>query len=366
MRASFFYAFAGLVLTGGSLARAQTVGAVYTLSNAADGNAVMAFDRDAQGRLTFTGAYPTGGLGNGSGLGSQNALVQSHNGQRLLAVNAGSNDVSVFAVSPMGLVLTDVEPSLGPSPTSVSLRESKVYVLNAGEPNSVTGFTLSPAGELTPVARAVASLSGSMTDPAQVGIAPGAMQLFVSERATNTIDIFPIQADGTLGVPEFVPSVGATPFGFEFTQGDILIVSEAFGGDPDESAVSSYAITGPGMIDVISPSVPTTETAACWIAITRGGRFAYATNTGSGTVTGYSISPGTGAIASLDANGITGDLGRGTNPLDAAITRDNRFLYVVSPATGEIAAFFIRKNGSLEKLQSALGLPTSAAGLVAR
>src|SRR5947207_887584 len=64
-------------------------GAVYTLTNAPAGNAVAVFDRAGDGTLTPAGTVPTGGLGSGGGLGSQNALVLSQNNQRLFAVNAG-------------------------------------------------------------------------------------------------------------------------------------------------------------------------------------------------------------------------------------------------------------------------------------
>ena len=44
-----------------------TVGAVYTMTNAADGNQIVVFDRKPDGRLTLSGAIPTGGSGSGPG-----------------------------------------------------------------------------------------------------------------------------------------------------------------------------------------------------------------------------------------------------------------------------------------------------------
>ena len=347
-------------------ASAQSAGVVYTLSNEVAGNAVLAFDRAPDGHLTPRAAYPTGGSGNGAGLGSQGALTLSYDGHWLFAVNAGSNSVSVFEVVPSGLMLRDVEPSLGTMPTSVSQRESYVFVLNATAPTNIAGFALSNNGQLTPIPGALRPLSAETTAPAQVSIGPGAQQVFVTERATNLIDLFPIQAGGALGVPTFVPSLGMTPFGFEFGKQGTLIVSEAFGGAVNASAVSSYKLGGLGVINNVSPSVPTTETAACWIAITRNGRYAYATNTGSGTVTGYRINVASGALQILNTDGITGDLGLGTNPLDEALSIDSRYLYVISPNTNEIATLRVRNDGSLEKLPSVFGLPSSARGLAAR
>src|SRR2546427_10496898 len=83
----------------------DTPGAVYTLMNqvaANGGNAVAIFQRSAGGTLTAAGTVPTGGTGTGSSLGSQGALALSDDGRWLFTVNAGSNDISAFRVSPAG------------------------------------------------------------------------------------------------------------------------------------------------------------------------------------------------------------------------------------------------------------------------
>ena len=90
-------------------------GAVYTESNAAAGNAILAFTRSAAGALTAAGSFPTGGLGTGADLGSEGAVTLIDH-QWLLAVNAGSNEVSVFRIAGNGLVRTDRVPSGGAMP----------------------------------------------------------------------------------------------------------------------------------------------------------------------------------------------------------------------------------------------------------
>src|SRR5687767_8556756 len=114
---------------------ASTAGAgqVYTASNAVAGNAVLIYDRGADGSLQSAGSVATGGTGTGSGLGNQGGVVLSGSGRVLLVVNAGSNSISSFGVLNNGsLELIDVEASGGLLPKSVSEHRGLVYVLNAG------------------------------------------------------------------------------------------------------------------------------------------------------------------------------------------------------------------------------------------
>lgn len=349
-----------LVLTA---AAATAQGTVYTQSNDAAGNAVLAFQRTGV-TLSPAGSVSTGGLGAGAGLGSQGSVTLTRDARFLLVVNAGSNDVSVFERTPAGLVLVDREPSRGVRPTSVSERLGRVYVLNAGTNPNVAGFLLTMAGDLVPDAAAPAPLANGSA-PARVAIGPGGAQVFVTERATNLIDVFAIQPGGALGAPAQIASAGVTPFGFEFGRNDTLIVSEAAGGAAGASTVSSYRI-GIGALTPITAALPTNQSAACWVVLARQQRYAYTTNAASGTLTGYRVTPGAGALTRLDASGATGNLGAGANPLDAVTTVDGKYLFVLSPATNEIAAFFVRADGTLEKLPSQFGLPSTAYGLAAR
>lgn len=88
-----------LATWAGTPARAEDhwPGLVCTLSNAADGNELVVFARDEEGRLSAAGAVATGGLGLGSGLGSQGALSFGSDPHVLYAVNAGSHNLSAFA-----------------------------------------------------------------------------------------------------------------------------------------------------------------------------------------------------------------------------------------------------------------------------
>lgn len=346
-----------------SPAAAGAAGHVYTMSNAVAGNEILAFSRASDGSLAPAGHYPTGGTGTGGGLGNQGALVAS--GRFLLTVNAGSHQVSSFVTRADGsLDLVSTIPSGGMMPVSITVSGSLVYVLNAGGAGNISGFTLSPRGMLAPIAHSTLPLSSTAAGAAQVEFSPNGRYLVVSEKATNVLSVYAVQGDGTATGPTVVPSNGQTPFGFGF-RGAVLIVSEAFGGAPDASAVSSYELRANGALQTISASIPTTETAACWIAVSRDGRFAYTTNTASGTISGYSIQRG--ALTLLDADGVTAVTGAGSGPIDLAVTPDGAFIYSLNSGTDGISGFAINADGSLTPVAgSIMGLIDGANGLVAR
>jgi 6-phosphogluconolactonase len=339
-------------------------GAVYTMSNGAERNAILIFDRLADGRLVRAGAVATGGTGTGAGLGNQGGVVLTGNEKWLLAVNAGSNSISVLQVRPRGLRLVDVEPSGGVRPISVTEHRGIVYVLNAGS-DTIVGFALGRDGRLRQLERTERPLSGAATDPAQIGFTPDGDALVVTEKATNKIVTFTVDRHGMAGNARVQDSVGPTPFGFAFGKRDQLFVSEAFGGAENASATSSYDIDRDGVLTAISPSVGTNQTAACWVVVTPNGRFAYVTNTGSGSISGYAIDFD-GMIELLDANGRTALTGEGSAPIDLALTDSGRFLYSLNSGTNSIGAFRVQSDGSLTRLPFLGGLPPSANGLAAR
>jgi 6-phosphogluconolactonase (cycloisomerase 2 family) len=157
-----------------------------------------------------------------------------------------------------------------------------------------------------------------------------------------------------------------TPFGFDFDPRGRLIVSEAAGGAPAASTVSSYR-TGPDgpSLSAITPALPTFQSAACWLAVDASGRFAYVTNTASNTVTGLGVSA-SGELALLDADGHTAATGPG--PIDVALTRDGRFVYVLNGGDASLSAFRRHADGSLRAMAGVAAgvLPTGTSGLVVR
>jgi 6-phosphogluconolactonase len=364
-----FLAFLALVLSllaanyGMALAAPGAPGTVYVQTNQQAGNEIAIYTRATDGTLTFSTSVSTGGLGTGSGLGSEGSVILSNNGRWLFAVNAGSNEISAFHVNSNGLTFVDKVSSGGTLPISLALYKNVLYVLNGGGSGNITGFTVDQSGKLAPVAGSTRLLSnngtGAAPGPAQISFSPDGNTLVVTEKATSMIDLYAVGDDGLASGPEVYPSSGTTPFGFAFTQQGVLVISEAFGGAALASAVSSYEVSA-GQLNVISASVPTGQTAACWIAVSKNGKFAYSTNAGSGSVSAYRVETD-GSLSLIDgAAGITGE---GTSPIDASISNNGQFLYVLNGRTHNISAFAIQADGTLSNVGTFEGLPAGSVGI---
>ena len=330
--------------------------AVYTLTNQVAGNAVAVFNRAADGTLTAAGTVATGGTGTGAGLGSQGAVALSDDGQLLFAVNAGSNDVSVFTVGSAGLSLASVTPSGGTLPISLSIHGNVLYVLNAGGNGNISGFSVGSGGTLAPIAGSTQPLSGTNVGPAEVAFSPDGRRLVVSEKNTNLLDVYAVDASGAASGRTSVASAGGTPFGFSFGLRNELFVSEATG------SASSYVL-GAGPLSLVSGAVSNHQGAPCWAVVTNDGRFGF-TGNGAGSVSAFTIAPD-GSISLVDASGASAVISGGVN--DVALSGNSGYLYVLQTGGVQaIHAFRIQSDGHLVALGPVTGLPTGTRGLAAR
>jgi 6-phosphogluconolactonase len=338
-------------------------GNVYTLSNDASENRVIVFARSSDGMLTWKGAVPTGGTGTGSGLGSQGAIALSSGNKYLLAVNAGSNTISSFIVTPSGLTWASTVASGGIMPISVTIHNNLVYVLNAGMDNNISGFTISNDGELWPLAGSTRPLSSMSAGPAQVSFTDDGDALVITEKATNTITSYTVEPDGTPGMMHTLPSANATPFGFAVGKGGLIYVSEAAGGAPGASTVSSYRVDNDGSIHLTEGPVSAGQTAACWVVVVNNGKYVYATNTGSGNLSSFKATNHGDLDVLQAAAGVTG---MGSSPIDAALSNNSKYVYALLAGSHSIAVFQIQADGSLEWVQNTGGLPEGTVGLEAK
>jgi 6-phosphogluconolactonase len=328
---------------------------IYVQTNDAERNEVVAFNRAADGGLTAIGRFDTGGRGSGTPhLASQSSVALS--GDRLLVTNAGSDELSLLRVTADGLELAARVPSGGSHPTSVAAHGELAYVLNNGSPG-IAGFALE---SLEPLQGSQRTLVGD-ADPAQIAFSPDGRLLVVTERGTNSISTFAVDAKGRAEGPQTIASSGATPYGFDFAGGS-LVVTEAFGGEVGAAAASSYSLSG-GRLEPVSASVADTRSEVCWAAVTRGGRFVYVTNFGDGTISSYRVG-GDGSLELLDAIAASTNMGE-KGVRDEAITGDGRFLYALDADAHRIYGWSVSDDGSLAPVGDADGLPETVAGLAA-
>ena len=335
---------------------AGAVGGVYTSTNGAGGNAIVAFARFENGSLEKLGEFPTGGLGIGGGgdpLQSQGAVVVSADHQRLFVVNAGSNSVSAFRITNgASLQLVGSVSSYGSGPISLALTNSRLYVLN--QDNSIAGYSVTGDGLPTPLAAARISLGSAADGPSTINASVDGKFLFVTERAGGAIEVVSVGNDESLVERSRRVSSGNGPFGFAVTSRTQLVVSEAAGG-----SVSSYN-ESEGTLSLISASLTTHQAAPCWLVLSNDERFAFVANAGSSSISGFAVSPN-GSLTPLSANGRTGVTNQsGATPLDMHITSDGKFLYVLQTGNGTVGAFSIGANGSLATLPDTPGLAAVA------
>lgn len=355
----------------------DNAGAVYTMNNAASANYVLVYDRADDGSLVRMDSVATNGRGSGphpvfgtDPLESQDAVILSDDHSMLFVVNAGSNEVTSFRVSGSGaLTRASTVSSGGTMPVSLAMNGTVLYVVNAMGGGNISGFRIGGDATLTPLAGSTRALSGAaMPGPGSIRIHPGGSTIVVTEKPTNKLVLYGLGANGVPSSgPTAVASPGPTPFGADFDPSGRYILSIGNIG-PNRAAVMDGSSAGslsvaPTGATAISASVPTTETAACWVQITPDGRFAYTTNTGSGSITGFSIGT-TGTLTRLTASGQTGSTGAMSQPLDMAYA--DGYLYALTAGDRGIHAFRVNNDGSLTAAGSITGVfPVSVTGLAA-
>jgi 6-phosphogluconolactonase len=370
-------------------------GAVYTMTNDPNGNAVVVYTRAADGMLTMSGMSPTGGTSIGVfATGNQRGLLLSNDGRCLWAVNSLSNQISAFKVNGTSLSLPNVTASGGQRPISVAVNEDLgvLYVLNAGgqvgSSDNVTGFTVGKDCGLSPLAGSTRALSGNNVSPAQVSFNPTGSVVVVTEKTNDGggrgghITSFTVGHTGLLGSRKSVVPPITEPFGFAFDNRGRLLVTAAdcttpappgvfptCSVPPDSPSLLSYTVARDGTLTLVDTLVGD-QAAICWIAIAypqpddeqsprhRHGlkEFAFTSNNlatqtrgtpglpPGGSITRYDVRPD-GTLTELGVTPVP--LQPNGLPIEDAVSRDGRFLYVLGEADGTITAYRVEPDGLL-------------------
>ena len=334
-------------------------GYLYIESNDSTGNAIVAYKQGTDGKLTWSSTTSSGGKGAGKGLGSEGALAINEDHTWLFAVNAGSNSISSFKINNDGkLKLKHTVSSGGTLPVSVCVHNNLVYVVNSVSAD-INGFTIGADGSFTPVDGSHKNLSAVTAGPAQIAFSPQGNSLLITEKAANKIAIFTLDNNGSVMQTNYADAVGTTPFGFDFSRDKFMIVSNASGGAVNASTCTSYMNLYDGAT-AVNGAVPNQQSAACWVATTRFGRFAYVANAGSSNITTYFVDRN-GAIYYLPWS-VTAT---GMGPIDLVVSEDNLYVYNISSGDHTLREFKRSVLGTLHPIGSVTSIPMAAAGIVA-
>jgi 6-phosphogluconolactonase len=360
--------------TGASTTGASpVVGHVYVDDNAAGTNTIGAFDRHANGTLTpqLGSPFAAGGAGTGAGLAEQGAIQVTPDGRFVIAVDAGSNQISVLRIlgdGSLSLVPGGIVSSGGLLPDSVAVHGDLVYVANSGNGGSnYTGFQLRPSGRLDPIPGSTVTLAANAA-PADVLFNGTGTKLVGTEVGTSVIDSFTVGSDGRLTAAPAspFPAQGLGPFGSEFRPANPgqLFVSNAHNVGAGTGTISAYTDSPNGTLSPVAGSpFADQQTAPCWVEITHDGQFLFTVNTGSGEISRYQIAAD-GALTLLGSTpvGKTGGVGA----VDARLSPDARYLYVDESRIGAVGAFAVNGGNLTELGTSPFALPTGAtpAGIV--
>src|SRR5579859_431190 len=395
----------------------QKTGRVYVMTDRAEGNTIVVLQRATDGGLTIKAEVSTGGLGNGplplpapfppfpgpSPLTSQDGLVMTEDNRFLLAVNAGSNEISVLEVTEDGLRLVDKMPSGGVFPNSIAHHHGLVFVMNQGELPPVllgarpilAGFFLDPLGRLHAIPNSSRVTGDPDVQPGEVVFSPDGRFLiitdkfnaFANDKSPALLHVLHVEDDASTEEIGVYPANNRAPLGADFGRHRIFAVTEANAGFVDGnrvgivngSSMSSYRFTESGKLEPVSKAIGTLQTVACWVRFTPDGRYAYVANKGSGSISSYLVSDD-GELTLLNFKAAdTGGVNSG--PLDEAITPDGNFLYVTTcigglkpedftlpfpPNPGAVKGYRIHSDGSLTPVAEVDGFPLSVVGMVAR
>jgi 6-phosphogluconolactonase (cycloisomerase 2 family) len=322
--------------------------AVFVQTDATSGNHVVAYHRAADGALTQAGSYSTGGLGGVLGgsvvdhTASQGSLTYDPWHALLYAVNAGSNTVSVFAVSGDHLALRQVLGSGGTFPVSVAVHGDLVYVVNALNGGSLQGYQVR-GGFLAPLpgSNRALGLNPAATPqftntPGQVAFTPDGSRLIVTTKANgNDIDVFNVGFAGLLSAPVVNSEPGTVPFAITFDTHGHLVIAEA-----GPNALATFTISRHNTLTNLD-TTGTGQAATCWVA--PAGPFLFASSAGSAAESGFTDA----------ANGqltLLGATATDAGTVDASAAAGGRFLYVQTGGSGIVDEYAVGANGALSQL----------------
>jgi 6-phosphogluconolactonase len=354
----------GAAASASASTTSPVVGYTYINDNTAGANTIAGFDRHADGSLTPIPGSPfaAGGAGLGAGLASQGAIQVTSDGRYLLAVDAGSNQISVLRITARGVPVLVGQPvaSGGITPVSVAVsRAGVVYVANQGNGGSgYSGFRLHFDGSLTPIADSTVTVPDG-SGLGDVFFNATGNHLIGTRTGTSQIDSFDVLPGGRLlaapGSPFTGQGLGQLGAEFSPVNPAQLFVSNAHNGTA-LGTISAYRDSFLGQLTPIGSSpYADGQTAPCWVEISHDGKYLFTVNTGSGNISSYSINPD-GSLTLIGSFAING----GGADIDARLSPDGHYLLVDGAGHNFVSVFAVNGGNLTELPSSPTPLPAGA------
>lgn len=301
-----------------------------------------------KGILEYINSYETRGRGTNENkvdpLHSQGSICISIDRQTLYVVNAGSDEITVFAIGKNNtLRYLQKISSGGKRPISIAISSKNLYVLNSGDSDTlgnITNFRILRDGTLRNIDR------GSKTIGKKGQLLGGLIinrmftKLIVSETGSNLISIHSLDNRGNIIQQVENKISGKNPYGIVQNESNTyLVVNE------ESESITSFKVNNIGTINPIDNSKYENADGMTKIVITKDREFAYVIN-----------DRGISQFIIYEDNEINFmnfyDTGNKFSKI-SEITIDNKgkYLYTIDEGNGSINSYLIQKHGILKNIQ---------------
>jgi 6-phosphogluconolactonase len=266
------------------------------------------------------------------------AIAVDTSGQFVYVSNVGTADVSIFNVDPVAGALTLKENVYSPGTTGTSIAvapsDNYLFVGGYGTPaGSVYAFTLNPNS---------GSLNAAGNTPYGLAVDPASQFVFATAAFSHFLFVYTIGSDGSL------TQIAGNPFGAG--AGAYGVVAYPLGGasggfvytaNGATYTISAFSYDSTGNLTELAQSPYSSGSEPKGIAIDPAGKFLYVTNYADFSVSSFSIDPQSGALSSVGAPVLTGNLNNVPNPgpIDVKVDPSGRFVYVVNNLDGSVSLF---------------------------